>query len=186
MRVNLGGENKKASRFDWRRYKKHFLYYTSGARRLCFIFAPGKCFIAEQSGLPRRNEMKTGAVSAVFALLHRSKQAKRLHKRLQGATSSAVAQGYSGTSKQGCRSITLFLSQKTLTDFTASRLVTGLFAEGNDQSVIFVVNGNAGRQGIHKSLLQNVVRQSSIKMQMPLRLHRIHYNIKKILELFNS
>ena len=28
----------------------------------------GKCFIAEWNGLPRRNEMKTGAASAVYAL----------------------------------------------------------------------------------------------------------------------
>ena len=43
--------------------------YTSGVRRLCFIFANSICFIAEQSGLPRRNEMKTGAASSEKAVL---------------------------------------------------------------------------------------------------------------------
>ena len=61
-------KNKKASRFDWRRFYSITPLYTSGLRRLCFIFANSKCFIAEQSGLPRRNEMKTGAASSAFAL----------------------------------------------------------------------------------------------------------------------
>ena len=54
-------------------------------------------------------------------------------------------------------------------DFAAGRFVTGLFAEGCDQGVIFVVKGDVSRQGIHKNFLQNVVMQSSVKEQMPLR-----------------
>ena len=52
-------------------------------------------------------------------------------------------------------------------DFAAGRFVTGLFAEGYDQGVIFIVKGDVGRQGIHKIFLQNVVMQSSVKVQMP-------------------
>ena len=40
--------------------------------------------------------------------------------------------------------------------------MTGIFAEGNDQGVIFVVNGDIGRQSIHKNLLQNIVMLSSV------------------------
>ena len=50
--------------------------------------------------------------------------------------------------------MTLFLSQKTLANFAAGGLVAGLFAEGDDEGVIFVVNGNIGRQRIHKHLLR--------------------------------
>ena len=56
---------------------------------------------------------------------------------------------------------------KTFAELTATGFVTGLFTEGNDQSVVFVVNGNIRRQCIHKNLLQNVVMQSSVKVQMP-------------------
>jgi len=62
-----------------------------------------------------------------------------------------------------------FRPQKTLATLTASGLFTGLFAESHDQGVVFIVNGNIGRQGIHKNLLQNIVMQRSVKVQMPLR-----------------
>ena len=66
---------------------KSILYYTSGLRRLCLIFANSKCFIAEQSGLPRRNEMKTGAASrATQADLFTSDCKERLHPPSHKAT----------------------------------------------------------------------------------------------------
>ena len=54
-------------------------------------------------------------------------------------------------------------------DFAAAGFFAGLFAEGYDEGVVFVVNGDIGREGIHKIFLQNVVMQSSVKEQMPLR-----------------
>jgi hypothetical protein len=41
--------------------------------------------------------------------------------------------------------------------------VTGLFAESDDEGVVFVVNGDVGRQGIHKNLLQGAIMQSAVK-----------------------
>ena len=45
--------------------------------------------------------------------------------------------------------------------------MTGVFAEGDDEGVVFVVNGDIGRHSIHQNLLQGVVMQSSVKVQMP-------------------
>ena len=49
------------------------------------------------------------------------------------------------------------LFYQTFATLTATGFVAGLFAEGNNQGVIFVVNGDIRRQGIHKNLLQSVV-----------------------------
>ena len=51
--------------------------------------------------------------------------------------------------------------------FTAAGLVAGLFAKSYNQGVVFVVYGDIRRQCVHKSLLQNVIMNSTIQAQMP-------------------
>ena len=61
-----------------------FLHHMSEANA-SYLEWNGKCFIAEWNGLPRRNEMKTGAASAVFALLRRAKSEKASFRHFFGA-----------------------------------------------------------------------------------------------------
>ena len=78
-------QNKKASRLDWRRFYSTIPLYTSGARRLCFIFANSKCFIAEQSGAASSEKADLWSTAspyeAHFVLASFARQASKYMKR---------------------------------------------------------------------------------------------------------
>ena len=47
-------------------------------------------------------------------------------------------------------------------NFSAPGSAAGLFAKGNDESMVFVVKGGICRQGIHKSLLQDIIMLAAV------------------------